>query len=99
MTRAEFFAEYTRLGHAIQSGVAYEMNDPNNKSTDAKHLRVGINCNMCDHGSLVGLLIEKGLIDEQDYFAAILKGLREEIERYETRLNQHFGGGDRITLA
>ncbi len=98
MTADEFLAEYTRLGHAIQTGVAYEMNNPAIKATDPKHLRTGLNCVMADVGSLGRLFIAKGLITEEEYYAAVLDGLRAEVASYERRLNVAFGGGNRITL-
>lgn len=98
MTADEFLAEYTRLGHAIQSGVALEINNPAIKSAEPKHLRTGLNCVMSDFGSLGRLLIAKGLITEDEYFEAVLTGLRAEVASYEQRLNAAFGGRPRITL-
>jgi len=98
VTADEFLAEYRRLGHAIQTGVAYEMNNPAIKATEPKHLRTGLNCVMADVGSLGRLLIAKGLITEDEYYEAVLDGLRAEVIAYERRLNAAFGGGNRITL-
>ena len=99
MTDDEFLAEYIRLGHAIQTGVAYEMADPSRASaTEPKHLRTGLNCAMSDSAALGRLLIEKGLITKDEYFNAVLAGLRGEITNYETRLNKAYGGGTRIKL-
>lgn len=98
MTVDEFLAEYARLGHAIQTGVAYEMNNPAIKATEPKHLRTGLNCVMSDFGSLGRLLIAKGVITEDEYYAAVLNGLRAEVAFYEQRLNAAYGGGNRITL-
>lgn len=50
--------------------------------TSPKHLRVGINAAMCDHGALVRLLVEKGIIAEADYLQAITDETRREVERY-----------------
>jgi hypothetical protein len=98
MTRDEFAAEYTRLAHAVQTGVAYEHGFGSQDGTP-KHLRTGLNCVMADLGSLVKLLIEKGLITEEEYFAAILAGLQREIDTYEARIAARTGGGPRIHLA
>jgi hypothetical protein len=98
VTADEFLAEYARLGHAIQTGVAYEMNNPTIKATDPKHLRTGLNCVMADFGSLGRLLIAKGLITEDEYYEAVLTGLRAEVSAYERRLNAAYGGGNRIML-
>jgi hypothetical protein len=99
MTTDEFMAEYMRLGHAIQTGVAYEMNNPERAhATEPKYLRTGLNGVMSDLGSIGRLLIAKGVFTEAEYFEAILEGLRMEVAAYEQRLNAQFGGGTRITL-
>jgi len=66
MTPEEFIAEYARLGHAIQSGVAYAMEREANQ-VSPKHLRTGLNCVMADFGSLGRLLIAKGVITQDEY--------------------------------
>jgi len=82
---AEKRALYERLAHAMQSGVAFSMNESVNGDTEPKHLRVGINAAMSDHGALVGMLIHKGIIDEEEYLDAIIAGMRREIETYIRR--------------
>ena len=98
MTAEEFLMEYRRLAHAIQTGVSY---DHSSGSTDGspKHLRTGLACVMADLGSLTRLLVEKGIITNDEYFAAILDGLRAEVETYEHRLKDRLGpGATKITL-
>lgn len=76
--------------HAMQSGVAAEMPiDPS--ATTPKHLRVGVNVAMSDHGSLARLLIAKGVISEAEYLAAIADGMEAEARKYEQRLSEHYG--------
>ena len=83
--------------HAMQSGVAMEMNDPDRaSSTEPKHLRVGINTALVDHGSLVRLLIAKGVITDVEYHQAITEGMEAEKESYERRLTEKHGR--KITL-
>jgi hypothetical protein len=96
MTADEFLAEYTRLGHALQSGVAMEL-ERGNQAATPKHLRTGLSCVMADLGSLTRLLVAKGLITDDDYYAAILEGLRSEVTVYEMRLSEQMGA--RIALA
>lgn len=73
--------DYEKVAHAMQSGVAAKMAvDPS--ETTPKHLRVGINSAMCDHAALVRLLIEKGVIAEDEYVEGIVAELRREVERY-----------------
>jgi hypothetical protein len=96
MTAEEFLAEYERLGHAIQTGVAHE-HLGGSKDGSPKHLRTGLNLVMSDLGALTRLLVSKGLITDDEYYAAILAGLRAEVATLEARLFGDSGG--RITLA
>lgn len=88
--------EYLAACHAMQSGVAQEM-VTHPAATHPKHLRVGVNTVLVDHGALVGLLVKKGLITEQEYIDAITAGMRLEVERYEAALTADLGV--KVTLA
>lgn len=90
----DFADEYLRLAHAIQSGVAYST-DPAVK--DPKHLRTGIDLRAVEHGALVQLLIDKGVIELGEYHDALLKAMREEIARVEAELTRQYGGA-KVTL-
>jgi hypothetical protein len=96
MTGEEFTAEYRRLAHAVQTGVAYAM-ERDDQVVAPKHLRTGLNAVMSDLGSIGRLLIAKGVITEDEYFAAILDGLREEVKRHEASVSALYGGAN-ITL-
>jgi hypothetical protein len=88
-------ARHYAAAHAMQTGVAYEQQrDPSDGSP--KHLRTGINAAMSDHCGLVKLLIEKGLISEDEYTKAIADEMEREKERYEVRLTERYG--KKITL-
>ena len=77
---------YLAACHAMQSGVAVEMNsDPN--PTTPKHLRVGINSALCDQAALVRLLVDKGILTEAEYTEAIAGEMEREVKRYEERLD------------
>tara|TARA_R110000868_G_scaffold936_5_gene7160 strand:+ start:2320 stop:2616 length:297 start_codon:yes stop_codon:yes gene_type:complete len=92
MTDDENRNRYMQAAHAMQSGVAIEMNMPHRqKATEPKHLRVGINCAMSDHGGLVRLLISKGVITESEYLSAIADAMEEEAAKYQASVSQHFG--------
>lgn len=95
MTREEFLVRNTALRHAIQTGVAYER-ERGVHSTEPKHLRTGLDCQMAEFSSLVLLLIDKGVITENEYFITSLKALEEEKARYEARLSELYGA--HITL-
>lgn len=86
--------EYDALAHAIQTGVAMEMELGGGagggigSATSPKHLRVGVNMAMCDHAALVRLLVAKGLFTEEEYFDEIVNELHREVVRYENRLSR-----------
>lgn len=99
-TRDEFQRRYMAAAHAVQAGVAMEMNDdpPTNSGSPVspKMLRTGINMAMVEHGALVRVLIAKGLFTEAEYFAELVKGVEDEQRQYEERLSARYHA--KITL-
>lgn len=91
------YAEYQRLVHAMQSGVAAEMNANLNQAHTPKQLRTGINSAMVETSALIGLLIDKGIITNLEFATAIRDGMRAEVDRYEKRLTEYYG--TMVTLA
>lgn len=86
---------YREACHAMQSGVAMEMNyEPG--PTEPKHLRTGINSALCDNSALAKLLIAKGVITLAEYEQAITDEMNAEVERYEARLSQRLN--TKVTL-
>lgn len=87
---------YSEAAHAMQSGVAHEMNtnhlhperDP---ATQPKHLRVGVNSALVNDAALAKLLIAKGIITLQEYMIAVADEMEEEVQRYEASANKGFG--------
>ena len=94
MTDEEFTQKYESLGHAIQTGVAHELALEAPAIADSpvgrliKHLRTGNNLRACDHAALAHLLIAKGVITDEEYKEALLKGLKREKESYERSLTE-----------
>lgn len=91
---------YVAAAHAMQTGVALDMeSDPSGTkgATTPKHLRVGINSAMSDMSGLAKLLIEKGIITEDEYTEAITEAMEREKDRYETILSERYGR--KVTLA
>ena len=84
-----------RALHAMQSGVAYEMNS-GSRDTEPKHLRVGINSAMIQMTGLVRLLVDKGIIEPGEYWRYQADEAEREVARYEERANE--GGGTRISF-
>jgi hypothetical protein len=79
---------YLAAMHAMQSGVAAEMHrDP--KPTEPKHLRVGVNSALLGNAAIGALLIEKGVITQDEYECALADAAEREKATYEERLGVH----------
>jgi len=86
----ELRKEYERLLHAMQTGVAYELErDP--RSATPKHLRVGVNAAMSDHSALAILLVRKGVITMAELYASLIEFMKHEVETYQSRLENQYG--------
>jgi hypothetical protein len=96
MARDDELRKYTAAAHAMQSGVAAEMNF-NPSPTTPKHLRVGVNSALCDQAAIARLLIAKGIITDLEYVTAIREEMEREAERYKKIVNDHYGT-DKIDL-
>lgn len=81
---------YEKALHAMQSGVAMEINYDNN-SIMPKHLRVGINSALVETSMLAKILISKGIITSEEYEKELADSMEIEKRRYETMLSNHFG--------
>lgn len=90
MTTDDLHNRYMAAAHAVQSGVAMELND-DPSSASPKHLRTGLNMAMVEHGALVRLLITKGLITNEEYMAELAAGVEDEQRQYEERLSARHG--------
>jgi hypothetical protein len=56
-----------------------------------KHLRTGVNNAMCEHGALVALMIDKGLIKYEDYLRVQLEFMEREVNSYKRKIKDEFG--------
>lgn len=84
----ELMKRYTELAHAVQSGVKWEIElDPLNAAYTSKHLRTGVNLALVDSGALGYLLVKKGLITEEELWTALVDGMQQEVQKYESRLS------------
>lgn len=86
----ELQQKYAGLAHAVQSGIAACMS-VGWRGAEPKHLRVGIDTQKSDMGALVGLLIKKGVITEEEYAEAILDGLKNEVAGFENLFEEITG--------
>jgi len=83
---AEYHERMLAAQHAIQSGVAFEMSRPDRaRATEPKHLRVGINTALLEISGVAKLLIDKGVISEEEYFKAMAEAYEAEARDYEKR--------------
>lgn len=89
---------YLAAAHAMQTGVAHQMQDPSVKETQPKHLRVGVNSALVSSGALAKLLIQKGVITEAEFLAAQAEGMEAEAEDYTARVRVQYGS-DNINLS
>jgi len=86
---------HVAASHAMQSGVAAKM-AIDSAETSPKHLRVGVNAALVNQGALVKLLVDKGVITLEEYFAAAADAMEAETALYERELSAHHGAN--ITL-
>jgi hypothetical protein len=95
-TLDELRARIAALGHAIQTGVAYDL-EKEPKSGTPKHLRTGVNMALCGNAALAAILLAKGICTEEEYYTALVVELEKEKTAYEERLSARYGS--KITLA
>jgi hypothetical protein len=98
MSRESDQKRYDAACHAMQTGVKWEMEydllrgvEPH--ATTPKHLRVGVNSALVSHGALVKLLVEKGVITEDEYVTSQADAMEAEVKLYEDRANRGNVGG------
>jgi len=103
MSRESDQQRYLDACHAMQTGVKYEMESDQvrgveHHSTTPKHLRVGVNSAMVSHAALVKLLVERGVLNEDEYITSQADAMEAEVALYEERANRgnngpvlHFG--------
>lgn len=88
MTMSDDIGRHRRASHAMQSGVAYSKDKTDQ---EPKHLRVGINVALSDQAGLARLLIDKGIITDEEYAKALADEMEREVERYEANLSEQYG--------
>lgn len=84
---------YLAAMHAVQSGVLMCLKafGPDQTGATTKHLRVGIDSSQVNDAALVDLLIAKGLITLDEYYAKMADQAEKEKARYEKLLSDHYG--------
>jgi len=89
------YARHLAAQKRMQTGIAFDR-ERNDIADDGKHLRVGVNTALVDAAALVGLLISKGVITEEEYSEAIAIGMDVEVQRIERALSERYG--TKVTL-
>lgn len=82
---------YEDACHAMQSGVAMEMERHLNNAHEPKHLRVGLNSALVNDAALLQLLIKKGLVTLDEYAEEVRLEMCREVDRYQSRLSTEIG--------
>lgn len=90
MSQGDDMKRYEVASHAMQTGVATEM-EHNTKPTEPKHLRVGVNSAMVNQAALARLMIDKGIITADEYHAALADQMEAEVASYEDMLSARLG--------
>ena len=74
----EYRERYMKAMHAVQSGVAMEIESGHSGAHEPKHLRVGINSAMVTDRAVACLLIAKGLVTAEEYYEAVAVAAEHE---------------------
>ncbi len=73
---------YEEAAHGVQAAIAFDIGR-GRKTTEPKHMRVGIDMSKADMLGLTVLLIDKGVITEAEYIEAMRLGANEELAMRE----------------
>lgn len=85
---------YAKAMHAMRSAIAFSQNY--GQDTQPKHLRVGVNSALISSSALVQLLVEKGILTEEEYVKRLADLTEEEVKMYEEQLPADLKG--RVTF-
>lgn len=88
MTNTE---RYITACHAMQTGVAMVMRYGLSQDHTLKHLRTGVNSSMVEHGALLELMVDKGIITLDEYEKYLADAMEREVKLYEEQLSAHLG--------
>jgi hypothetical protein len=75
---------YEQAAHGVQTGVAHRMQSGlGGKEAEPKHMRTGIDLSKADQFGLACLLIDKGIITQEEYLEYMRLGVNTELARME----------------
>lgn len=70
--------------HGMQSGVGWE-HEQGSRDKEPKHLRTGINSCFINAAAMFALLVDKGIITEEEFDEYLRLAANDEVTRYEMR--------------
>lgn len=84
--RKDLGLSYEAALHGVQSAIAYEMARPERyTATEPKHMRVGIDSAHVSDAALAFVLIQKGLITEDEYLESLRLQMNNELAGYNAK--------------
>lgn len=83
---------YTSALHAMQSGVKVLQELGLSEECSPKHLRIGVNSALIESGVLAKLLMNKGIITENEYLRTLAELTEADVLTYEKRLEDALPG-------
>lgn len=88
MSLEEERARLLAAQHAMMTGVGYMMQYDNAES-DLKHIRTGINTALANCEVIAKILIDKGIITQEEYFKECADAMEKERDSYKTKLESY----------
>lgn len=85
---------YAAAVHARQSAVESK----GDRSLTPKHMRVGIDSAMSEQGGLVQLLIQKGIVTDDEYLVAMCEAAEREAESWAVRVHRTYNLPDTVSF-
>jgi len=90
MSLLELRARYLEALHKVQTGIQMLLNAPlaDYHECEPKHLRVGISSALVDSAALQKVLLDKGVITEEELAKALAELAEREAADYEIRVQK-----------
>lgn len=94
---------YLAAAHGMQTGVMYKqtydlkdsmqegLSQSEGYEREMKHIRVGTNNALVEHGALISLLVEKGLLTRLEYLKRLADFMENERDLYAKMLSDLIG--------
>lgn len=91
---------YEVAAHGVQSAIATDLAEGRTSAVEPKHLRVGVDMSKSDMLGLTCLLIDKGIISQDEYLEYMRLGANTELAMREAEYNRtrYQGGGPDISF-